>query len=228
MQKLVDGIHHFQANIFREQAELFRRLADKGQNPQALLITCCDSRILPHQITQAEPGDLFILRTLGNVIPPHGASNGGEGATVEYALTALGIKDVIVCGHSHCGAMQALLQPEKLAAVPKVRQWLAHAEATKLIMQEKYPHLTDNALLTATVEENVLVQLENLRTHPVVAAGLAKGDLKLHAWVFKIETGQVFRFDPVQGQFLPLTESPDSGELPPATYQIYGPPAAAG
>jgi carbonic anhydrase len=228
MQKLVDGIHHFQANIFREHEELFRRLAASGQEPQALFITCCDSRILPHQITQAQPGDLFILRTLGNVIPPHGASNGGEAATVEYALTALGIKDVIVCGHSHCGAMQAMLQPEKLTAVPKTRKWLGHAEATKLIMQEKYPHLEGQALLTATVEENVLVQLENLRTHPVVAVGLARGDLKLHAWVFKIETGQVFRFDPTRGQFLPLTESPEVGELPPATYQVYGPPAVAG
>jgi carbonic anhydrase len=228
MQKLVDGIHHFQANIFREQEELFRRLAAGGQRPQALFITCCDSRVLPHQITQADPGDLFILRTLGNVIPPYGASNGGEGATVEYATTVLGIKDVIVCGHSHCGAMQALLYPEKLTAVPRVRKWLSHAEATRLIMQEKYPHLTDQPLLTATVEENVLVQLENLRTHPVVAAGLAKGDLKLHAWVYKIDTGEVFRFDPVRGQFVPLTKESESGELPPATYQMYGPPAVAG
>lgn len=214
VQKLVDGVHQFQTHYFREQAELFRRLAARGQNPQALFITCCDSRLLPHQMTQAQPGDLFVLRTLGNIIPPYGVSTGGEGATVEYAVTVLGIKDVIVCGHSHCGAMQALLQPEQAAAVPQVGRWLVHAEATRQIMQAKYAHLSGPALLTATVEENVLVQLENLRTHPVIAAGLAQNELKLHAWVFQIETGRVFRFDPTNGQFGPLTGEPQLGPVP--------------
>jgi carbonic anhydrase len=207
MQKLVQGIHHFQANIFRSQRELFERLAD-GQRPDALFITCSDSRINPNLITQTDPGELFILRNAGNIVPPYGAANGGEGATIEFAVAALGIKDIIVCGHSLCGAMKGLLHPDQLGDMPAVSAWLGHAEATRRIMKEKYRNLNNNDLLTATVEENVLVQLENLRTHPSVAAGLARGDLKLHGWVYKIQTGQVFAYDPARGQFAPLAEVP--------------------
>jgi carbonic anhydrase len=205
MQKLVEGIHHFQANLFASHRELFRRLAD-GQSPEALFITCSDSRINPNLITCTQPGDLFILRNAGNIVPPHGAANGGEAATIEFAVVALRVKDVIVCGHSHCGAMKGLLDPRQLHDLPSMAAWLEHAAATRWIMRDKYPELHGQALLTATVEENVLVQLENLRTHPAVAAGLSRGQLKLHGWVYKIETGEVFAYDPVRGQFLPLTE----------------------
>jgi carbonic anhydrase len=218
VQKLVQGIHHFQANIFASQRELFERLAD-GQNPQALFITCSDSRINPNLLTQTDPGELFILRNAGNIVPPHGAANGGEGATIEFAVAGLGIEDVIVCGHSHCGAMKGLLYPEQLQGLPAMAAWLQHAEATRRIMQEKYRDRHGAALLTATVEENVLVQLENLRTHPAVAAGLARGRLKLHAWVYKLETGQVFVYDPRQGQFLPLTEHHPAPVPAPAMLQ---------
>ena len=207
MQKLVQGIHQFQAHVFGAKQALFERLARQGQDPQALFVTCSDARVVPDLVTQTEPGDLFVLRNAGNIVPPHGASEGGEAATVEYAVSALRVSDVIVCGHSGCGAMQALLQPEQLAALPRLASWLTSADATRQIMREKYGHLHGPALLTATVEENVLVQVENLRTHPAVAAGLATSTLKLHAWVYKIETGQVFAFDPQQGQFLPLTEA---------------------
>ncbi|HXG08504.1 MAG TPA: carbonic anhydrase [Gemmataceae bacterium] len=213
MQKLVEGIHHFQANIFATQRELFERLA-RGQHPEALFITCSDSRINPNLITQTEPGELFIVRNAGNIIPPHGPTPGGEEATIEFAVVGLGVKNIIVCGHSLCGAMKGLLEPEKLHDMPAVRAWLAHAEATRWIIKDKYQDLTGDALLTATVEENVLVQLENLRTHPCVAAGLAKGDLKLHAWVYKIETGQVFAYDPTECQFVPV-ERGLPGPVPP-------------
>jgi carbonic anhydrase len=206
MQKLVDGIHHFQANIFRTQRELFAQLADK-QNPLALFITCSDSRINPNLITNTEPGDLFVLRNAGNIIPPYGAANGGEEATIEYAVEGLGIQDVVVCGHSCCGAMQAMLNPKSVENMPAVAKWLGHAEATRRIMKEKYGALTNSALLTATIEENVLVQLENLRTHPAVAAGCARNKIKLHGWVYKIETGGVFEYRPEQGQFLPIADS---------------------
>jgi carbonic anhydrase len=206
MQKLVQGIHHFQAHIFGPHRELFERLAD-GQHPDALFITCSDSRIVPNLITQTDPGELFVLRNAGNLIPPHGAANGGEGATIEFAVSALGVKDVIICGHSSCGAMKGLLEPEQIRDLPSVRSWLSHAEATRQIIKDKYRDLTNSALLTATVEENVLVQLENLRTHPAVAAGLSRGKLKLHGWVYKIETGQVFAYDPEREQFLPLEEA---------------------
>ena len=104
MQKLLEGLHHFQQNIFSSQRELFERLA-KGQSPETLFITCSDSRINPNLLTQTQPGELFILRNAGNIIPPYGAANGGEGATIEYAVAVLGVKDIIVCGHAHCGAM---------------------------------------------------------------------------------------------------------------------------
>jgi len=215
MQKLLQGIHHFQANIFRSQRELFERLAG-GQSPEALFIACADSRINPNLITQTNPGELFILRNAGNIIPPHGAANGGEGATIEYAVAGLGVQDIIVCGHSHCGAMEALLNADALEGMPVVTRWLSHAEATRRIVRDKDRDLAGQNLLTLTVEENVLVQLENLRTHPAVAAALASERLKLHGWVYKIETGEVFAYEPVRGQFLPVAESLPGPVPPPA------------
>lgn len=207
MQKLVNGIHQFQDSIFSTQRRLFERLV-QGQSPEALFITCSDSRINPNLITQTEPGELFILRNAGNIIPAYGAVGGGEAATIEYAVSVLKVRDVIVCGHSHCGAMSALLQPEKCDKLPAVKQWLGHAEATARIIRENYTHIkNEDELVTVTVEENVLVQLENLRTHPSVAAAIGRGDLKLHGWVYKFETGQVFSFDAEEGQFSQFTDS---------------------
>jgi carbonic anhydrase len=207
MQKLVDGVHHFQQGVFGSQREFFEKLV-AGQRPMALFITCSDSRISPNLITQTEPGELFIMRNAGNIVPPHGAAGGGggEAATIEFAIAVLGIPDVIVCGHTHCGAMKALLSPPaRLEDMPATRNWLGNAEATRRIIRDKYTHLDGDRLLTACVEENVLVQLENLRTHPVVAAGMARRALNLHGWVYKLETGEVFAYDPDEGQFRPLT-----------------------
>lgn len=215
MQKLLQGIHHFQDNVFSSQRELFERLAE-GQHPDALFITCSDSRINPNLITQTEPGELFIIRNAGNIVPPYGAANGGEGATIEFAVVGLGIQHIIVCGHSHCGAMKGLLHPEGLTGMPMMAAWLGHAEATRRIAQQKYEDRPAEALLNVAIQENVLVQLENLRTHPAVAAALAGGKLKLHAWVYKIETGQVFAYDPERGQFAPLTGISPAPVPPPA------------
>jgi carbonic anhydrase len=218
MQKLIEGIHQFQQTIFDSQKRLFERLAH-GQQPLALFITCSDSRIDPSLLTQTEPGELFILRNAGNIVPPHGATCGGEAATIEYAVAVLKVKDVIICGHSLCGAMGAVLHPEQIDGLSAVRGWLQHAEATSRIIKENYGHITDpNARLTATVEENVLVQLENLRTHPSVAAAAGRGELKLHGWTYKFETGQVFAFDPGQGQFLPIEQV--AGTPEPATHAL--------
>jgi carbonic anhydrase len=215
MQKLLQGIHHFQDNVFSSQRELFERLAE-GQHPDALFITCSDSRINPNLITQTEPGELFIIRNAGNIVPPYGAANGGEGATVEFAVVGLGIQHIIVCGHSHCGAMKGLLHPEGLTGMPMMAAWLGHAEATRRIARQKYEDRPAEALLNVAIQENVLVQLENLRTHPAVADALAGGKLKLHAWVYKIETGQVFAYDPERGQFAPLTGISPAPVPPPA------------
>lgn len=205
MQKLIAGIHEFQQQNFRPLQGLFEELA-RGQNPDTLFITCSDSRIDPNLLTRSQPGELFILRNAGNIVPPHGAANGGEAATIEFAVAGLGVKDIIICGHSHCGAMRGLLEPETVASLPAVASWLSHAATTQRIIRDNYHHLEGKPLLTATVEENVLVQLENLKTLPAVASRLIRGDLHLHGWVYKIETGEVFAFDSKQGQFVPLAE----------------------
>ncbi|MFT3768704.1 MAG: carbonic anhydrase [Minicystis sp.] len=213
MQKLIEGIHRFQGDIFGSQREMFQRLA-RGQRPEALFITCSDSRINPNLVTQTEPGDLFILRNAGNIIPPHRAANGGEGATIEYAVAVLGVRDIIVCGHSHCGAMDALLDPPPRTELPAVAEWLEHAEATRRIVQQNYADLPPDRRLVAAVEENVLVQLDHLRTHPAVAAGLSRGEVHLHGWVYKIETGEIFAYDPGRGQFLPLDDAHEEATPP--------------
>ena len=206
MQKLVQGIHHFQDSLFSSQRELFERLAD-GQNPETLFITCSDSRINPNLITQTEPGELFIIRNAGNLVPPFGAANGGEAATIEFAIVGLGVQDIILCGHSYCGAMNGLLHPESLTKLPTMAAWLSHAEATRWVARQQYADRSEADLLNITIQENVLMQLENLRTHPAVAVAVASGKLKLHGWVYKFETGQVFAYSPQEGQFIPLTET---------------------
>jgi carbonic anhydrase len=207
MQKLVEGIHKFQRDCFSEDEQLFATLVE-GQNPLALFITCSDSRIDPSRLTQTEPGEIFIQRTAGNIVPAYRAVRGGEAATIEYAVAALKVKDIMICGHSHCGAMSGLLHPEKIEKMPAVRDYLKHAEATRRIVEENYGHLTEeDQRLTLTVEENVLVQLENLRTHPSVAAALGRNELKLHGWVYEFETGKVFAFDPDKSQFVPIGDS---------------------
>jgi len=212
MQKLIQGIHQFQEENFRPLQGLFEQLS-KGQTPETLFITCSDSRIDPNLLTHSQPGDLFILRNAGNIVPPHGAGNGGEAATIEFAVAALGVKDIIICGHSHCGAMKGLLEPEMVASLPAVSSWLSHAETTRRIVRDNYGHLAGDKLVTATVEENVLVQLENLRTLPAVASRLVRGDLHLHGWVYKIETGDVFAFDSSSGQFVPISQHQPSDNI---------------
>lgn len=208
MQKLIKGLHHFQSELFESHQELFERLT-QGQSPDALFITCSDSRINPNLITHTMPGDIFILRNAGNIIPPFGATNGGEAGTIEFAVAALGVKDIIVCGHSHCGAMKGLLHPEILDNLPVVRSWLGHAEATRRILMENYKglDLNEDQLINIAIQENVIVQLENLKTHPSVAAKLARGELSLHAWVYKFETGEIFDYRHGDGQFLPIKEA---------------------
>lgn len=206
MQELIEGIHRFQTDSFLPLQKLFERLAE-GQHPETLFITCSDSRVDPTLLTNAKPGNLFILRNAGNIIPPHGAGAGsGEAATIEFAVTALGVKDIIICGHSHCGAIRGLLDPKSIKNLPDVSAWLAHAEMTRRIILDNYSHLEGQDRLTAAIEENVLVQLENLRTIPTVGSRLVRGDLYLHGWVYIIETGEVFAYEVSSGQFAKLAE----------------------
>jgi carbonic anhydrase len=203
VQQLMAGLHHFRKEVFRKQRELFEQL-EKGQNPETLFITCSDSRIDPNLITHTNPGDLFVLRNAGNLVPAFAGSGGGEIATIEFAVTGLGVRDIVVCGHSHCGAIKGLLNPQSLSEMPVVAEWLKHAEATRRIVRSKYAHLTGEDLLDAATEENVLVQLENLQTHPSVAVALGQGQLKLHAWIYDIGTGEVYGYDAATAQFVSL------------------------
>ncbi|HVK18971.1 MAG TPA: carbonic anhydrase [Fimbriiglobus sp.] len=217
MEKLIRGIHKFQSDVFRAREDMFHSLVG-GQNPQALFIGCSDSRMVPDLICQTDPGDLFVIRNAGNLVPPYtpGAVS-GEAATIEYAIRGLGVKDVIVCGHTKCGAMQAAMNPDSLKDMPRVRQWLSNADASNEIVVTQYSHLPDDARWQVMAQENVLVQLENLRTHPSVLVGLAHGDIRLHAWMYKLETGQVFRYDAETGQYVPLVRHADSGSMAPLT-----------
>ena len=210
MMKLIRGLHHFQSSVFLSHKTLFERLA-QGQTPDALFITCSDSRISPSLLTQTKPGDLFILRNAGNIIPPHPACGcevcGGEAATIEFAVVALGVRDIIVCGHSHCGAVKGLMNPASLSALPATSAWLKHAEAVRRNVLENYPGLDEAQALNVAIQENVLAQLENLRSHPCVAERLAAGTLNLHGWLYHFETGRVFVYQPDEGQFLPLSDA---------------------
>jgi carbonic anhydrase len=208
MQKLIRGIHEFQSNIFSGQKELFERLA-RGQSPETLFITCSDSRISPNLLTQTEPGELFILRNAGNIVPPWGATNGGEGATIEYAVRVLKVRDIIICGHTHCGAMAGLLNVDSLSELPAVKRWLEYADTTLSICRDKYSDESGEELLTDAIKENVLCQIDNLRTHPCVAAGLSMGTIKLHAWVYQFETGEVYAYQPQEQKYLAVTQIPE-------------------
>jgi carbonic anhydrase len=204
MRKIIEGVRRFQDSVFQEQRELFEALAKKQQTPMALFITCSDSRINPNLITSTEPGDLFILRNAGNLVPPYGAANGGEGATIEYAVSVLKMKNIIICGHYHCGAMQALLNADNLADLPAVRSWFAHTEATRRIVKDRFHELSPAEQETLAIETNVLVQIDNLRTHPSVAAAVARRELNLFGWTYRIETGQVMGYDSAHARFRPV------------------------
>ena len=214
MRKLLKGVHEFQTNYFSSHREMFEKLS-LGQHPRILFITCSDSRIDPNLITQTEPGELFIIRNVGNIVPPYGATSGGEGAAIEYAVEALGIKSIIVCGHSHCGAMKGLLQLGQLAEqMPLVYDWLKYAEGTRRVIKENYQDYEGEELLNAAIEENVLTQIENLRSYPIVHSKLYNGQLNIYAWVYKLETGG-------GGTEVP----PRRGELPSETITIRDFPA---
>jgi carbonic anhydrase len=188
VEKLFGGVSHFKKHVYPKHQDLFEKLA-LGQRPDALFITCADSRIDPILITQSKPGELFICRVIGNIVPPYPDAVGGVSATIEYAVGVLEVPAVIVCGHTDCGVMKGALDPEALKDYPNVTAWLRYAE------------VKSRDLLTLT-EHNVVAQLKNLRTHPTVAARLEQGSLALHGWVYDIGEGTVTAYDPENGRFM--------------------------
>lgn len=208
MKKLLRGLHKFQSEIQPARKRFFEELA-KGQNPDAIFITCSDSRVDPSLITQTQPGQLFTIRNAGNIVPAAGFASGEE-ASIEYGINVLKIKDIVVCGHSHCGAMQGLLKPETLAQLPSVADWLQHAAETKRILDTNYREQDFECVVNITVQENVLVQLEHVRGLPCVQEALKHGQVALHAWTYKIETGVIYSYDPEAEEFTPLLEQQSS------------------
>lgn len=190
MEKLVAGYRRFRSEVFPERKNHFQSLA-RGQRPETLFITCADSRIFPSMITQTQPGELFVCRVVGNLVPAHGSMLGGVSAAVEYAVSVLGVKHIVICGHSDCGAMRAFLHPEKLEPLKAVSAWLDHANAAIAVAKENYGDLEGEAFLEALAKENILSQMQHLRTHPCVASGLRKKNLQIHGWYYNIETGEV-------------------------------------
>ncbi|MCU0546892.1 MAG: carbonic anhydrase [Oscillatoriaceae cyanobacterium Prado104] len=207
MSGIIQGLNEFHDNYFNEHREMFERLSH-AQTPEVLFITCSDSRIDPCLITQAQPGELFVMRNVGNIIPPYGAASYAEGAGVEYAVHALGVKDIIVCGHSHCGAIKGLLQLGNLSAeMPLVYDWLRHyGEATRRLVADNYSKSSPETMLKIAIEQNILTQIENLETYPVIRSRMHAGKLNLHAWMYEIETGAVFAYRAEIGQFTQLEQ----------------------
>jgi len=215
MKKIIRGIHKFHDEVFPRYQGLFHDLAD-GQHPRALFVTCADSRVLPSLFTQTEPGELFLCRNAGNMIPPHGTQSGGVTATIEYAVMALKVPHVVVCGHSDCGAMRALLHPEKTEGMPNVQAWLNHGELARQIVAEMHPDLSEAEKVDLLIKENVVAQLDHLKTHPPVATGLRRGTLQVHGWVYHIASGEMEAWDqekrvfrPIEELYQPLIEEPD-------------------
>ena len=203
MQSLVEGALRFQREVHPAHAGRFSALAD-GQTPEVLFVSCSDSRVVPELLTQRDPGELFVIRNAGNLVPAHSASPGGEAASIEYAVAALGVSDIVVCGHSGCGAMTAVAAGTD-PALPAVGSWLHHATPAKRASSSARDRSARDEI-DELARQNVRLQLANLTTHPTVAAGMAENGLRLHAWFYDIATGQVHALDPGTGRFLPLIE----------------------
>ncbi len=204
MNDVIGRVFGFEKDVFGSDADLYSKLATDGQSPKVLMISCSDSRVVPEHILQAKPGDVFVIRNAGNIVPPFTQQNGGTTSTVEYAVAVLGVTDIIVSGHSGCGAMGALMKPETLDGLPSVAAWLRHSHAAHSVVENSYPDLDDAAAVRAASLENVVVQISHLRTHPAVASRIAKGDLTLHGWFVDIHAGTILALDGTTGRFAPI------------------------
>jgi carbonic anhydrase len=191
LESLKDGVRRFQTEIYPARAEIYAQAESEPQRPDTLFITCADSRIDPNEITQTGPGEVFVTRNIGNMVPAYGEMLGGVSAVIEFAVSGLGVKHIVVCGHSDCGAMKALLTPDSVAKMPTVKSWLKNAHAALSVAETLHERLSGTSLIEELTEQNVLLQLQHLKTHPSVAAAMATGDLTLSGWVYEIGTGVV-------------------------------------
>lgn len=204
MDKLIEGFATFRKVTYPNKQRLFKKLGS-GQAPHTLIITCADSRVVPEYFTASDPGEIFVVRNVGNIVPPYAQFVGGVSAAIEYAVVALGVKDIVICGHSDCGAMKATLKPGSTDGMPAVTAWLQHAQLARHVFEENFDDAADDRPgLLALTEENVIAQLDHLRTHPSVAARLASGKLRIHGWVFDIEHADIHVYDAETRRFVTI------------------------
>lgn len=203
MPKFIDGVKQFQKEVYPLHKERFESLAD-FQDPDVLFITCSDSRIDPNLITQSNPGELFICRNAGNIIPPHSNETGGMTASIEYAVAVLGVKHIVICGHSNCGAMKAAMNPESVNKLPHVKTWIDHSRAAKEAVEHQHDDCLTDSHLDEVTQQNVMLQLKHLSTHPAVFTKLYNDEIQLHGWVYDIETGKIEAYDDKTKRFVEL------------------------
>ncbi|HEX4308442.1 MAG TPA: carbonic anhydrase [Acidobacteriaceae bacterium] len=214
MKRLLQGYARFRRDVFPQMKDHFHLLADT-QNPDILFITCADSRVVPNLIFQSEPGDLFISRVIGNIIPPFGQMAGGISATIEYAVEVLHVRHIIVCGHSDCGAIKAALAASSapagrpdVARLPLTAKWLGYIESAWKYVPPGVSRDDPGTLDVALIRANVVAQIENLKTHPEVARALAHNQLLVHGWYYDILTGSIEAWVENENRFRPLEELP--------------------
>jgi carbonic anhydrase len=204
MQDIIDGFFKFRREAFPQRSALYKELAT-SQHPSTLFISCSDSRLVPELVTQQEPGDMFVIRNAGNIVPSYGPEPGGVSATIEYAVAALAVTDIVVCGHSDCGAMTAIASCKCLDHMPAVANWLRYADSAKIV-NEAREHRSPRDKVESMVRENVVAQLANLKTHPSVRLALEQGRLALHGWIYDIESGSIDVLDGATNRFAPLVD----------------------
>jgi carbonic anhydrase len=201
LARIAQGVAKFQAEIYPAQREMFERLK-RGQDPLALFLTCADSRVNPNLVTQTDPGEIFIERNPGNMVPPYVEFVGGVTAGVEYAMLVLKVPVIVVCGHTDCGVMKALLHPQHVEGMPGVQHWMSHGFAARdRMLRESGEASEEEQQLRAITEYNVLAQIEHLKTHASVRARLLKGEIEIRGWVYDIGDGSIREANPVSGQF---------------------------
>lgn len=228
MERVIRGVMHFRQDVYPQNKDLFGTLAS-GQSPNVLFITCSDSRIDPNMLTGSAPGRLFICRNAGNIIPPHSNETGGMTASIEYAVAVLGVRHIIICGHTDCGAVKGALDMASVEGLPHVKEWLSHTRSAMEIVRERHQlpagRRIDDCHLDEAIEENVLQQVQHIKTHPIVAAKLATQKIHLHGWVYHIDSGEIrccghnsseFQsFDEYYAEALQALAQEDAAQKPP-------------
>ncbi len=202
--KILAGISEFQ-EYFQQNRELLERLASQGQAPEVLFIACSDSRVPSELLTSVDPGDLFVIRNVANIVPPYGTGQMAVGAAVEYAVLNLYVKHIVICGHTDCGGIRALDEPPDWSRRPHIARWIEHARPAKTTVEASGLSMEERHL--ATVRENVLLQLEHLRSYDPVREGERAGTLALHGWVYHLETGTFETYDPETAIWTPLADA---------------------